>query len=100
MYDRRNGRPRQILVSLLCLWAVGYFAYHAINGKRGFEARAKLIERSSMLEPQRARLAAARARLERDVHLLNAVDRDLIEEVAIGQLGFARPGDRVLIFAR
>jgi cell division protein FtsB len=53
-----------------------------------------------MLEPQLARLEAARARLERDVHLLNAVDRDLIEEVAIGQLGFARPGDRVLIFAR
>ena len=39
MYDRRKSRPRQILVSLFCLFALGYFAYHAIVGKRGLEAR-------------------------------------------------------------
>ena len=97
MYDRRNSRPRQILVSLFCLFALGYFAYHAIVGKRGLEARSRLIERSRLLEPQIERLEAERACLERDVRLLDARDPDLIEELAIEVLGFVRPRDRVVV---
>src|ERR1700674_1065165 len=72
MYDRRKGRPRQILVSLFCLCALGYFAYHAIVGKRGFEARSRLMERSRQLGSEIERLEAARTRLEREVRLLDA----------------------------
>ena len=97
MYDRRNSRPRQILVSLFCLFALGYFAYHAIVGKRGLEARGRLIERSRQLEPEIGRLEALRARLARDVRLLDARDPDIIEELAIELLGFAREGDRVVV---
>jgi cell division protein FtsB len=97
MYDRRKSRPRQILVSLFCVCALGYFAYHAIVGKRGFEARSRLIERSGQLGPEIERLEAVRARLERDVALLDAADPDIIEEVAVELLGFVRPGDRVLV---
>jgi len=97
MYDRRNGRARQILVSLFCLGALGYFAHHAIVGKRGLEARSRLIERSRALEPQIERLEAVRTHLEREVRLLDARDPDIIEELAIELLGFARPGDRVLV---
>jgi cell division protein FtsB len=97
MYDRRKGRPRQMLVSLFCLCALGYFAYHAIVGKRGLEARSRLIERSRQLEPEIERLEAVRTRLERDVRLLDARDPDIIEELAIELLGFARPGDRVVV---
>jgi cell division protein FtsB len=97
MYDRRKGRPRQILVSLFCVCALGYFAYHAIVGKRGFEARSRLIERSRQLGPEIERLEAVRARLEREVALLDAADPDIIEELAIDLLGFVRPGDRVLL---
>jgi cell division protein FtsB len=99
MYDRRKSRPRQILVSLFCLCALGYFAYHAIVGKRGLEARSRLIERSRQLEPQIARLEARRARLDEDVRLLDAAHPDIIEELAIELLGFTRPGDHVLILA-
>ena len=97
MYDWRKGRPRQFLVSLCCLCALAYFAYHAINGKRGLEARHRLVERSRVLEPQIKRLEAARVRLERDVALLDGGDPDIIEELAIELLGFARSGDRVLL---
>src|SRR5262245_49088301 len=97
MHDRRKGQPRQILVSLVCLGALAYFAHHAIKGKRGLEARSRLIERSRMLEPQIARLEAARTRLEQDVRLLNARDPDIIEELAVEVLGFARPGDRIIV---
>jgi cell division protein FtsB len=100
MYDWRKSRPRHMLVSLCCLLAIGYFAYHAISGKRGYEARSRLVERSSMLEQQISRLEAARARLEREVRLLDAGDPDMVEELAIETLGLARPGDRVVIFVR
>jgi cell division protein FtsB len=99
MYDRRKGRPRQILVSLFCLCALGYFAYHAMIGKRGLEARSRLVERSRQLEPEIRRLEAVRARLEQDVRLLNAADPDIVEELAIELLGFVRPGDRVVVLA-
>ncbi len=97
MYDRRKGRPRQILVSLFCLFALGYFAYHAIVGKRGLEARSRLIERSRQLEPEIERLEAVRARLERDVRLLDIRDPDIVEELAIEILGFARPDHRIIV---
>jgi cell division protein FtsB len=99
MDDRRKGRRRQVLVSLCCLLAIGYFAYHATSGRRGYEARSRLIQRAGVLESEIERLAAARARVERDVRLLEAGDADLIEELAVERLGFARPGDRVVTFA-
>ena len=98
MYDRRKSPPRQILVSLFCLFALGYFAYHAIVGKRGLEARSRLIERSRQLGPEIERLEAMRTRLEQEVRLLDAADPDIVEELAIELLGFARPGDRVVVF--
>lgn len=100
MYDRRKGRGRQTLVSVCCLLAIGYFAYHAASGKRGWEARSALIERTGVLEREIDRLKAARARLDRDTKLLDAGDPDLVEELAIETLGFARPGDRVVTFSR
>jgi cell division protein FtsB len=99
MYDRRKGRRRQLLVSLCCLLAIGYFAYHATSGRRGYEARSRLIQRASVLERRIADLEAARARLAYDVRLLEAGNPDLIEELAIERLGFARPGDRIVTFA-
>jgi cell division protein FtsB len=98
MNDRRKGRFQQILVSLFCSCMLAYFAYHAIIGKRGLEARTRLIERSRQLEPQIERLEAVRARLEQDVHLLARRDPDLVEELAIELLGFARVTDRVLLW--
>src|SRR5215472_10384070 len=99
MYDRRRSRPRQILVSLFCVCGLGYFAYHAIVGKRGLEARNRLIERSCQLEPEIARLEAQRASLEREVRLSGAADPDMMEELASEILGFARPGDRVVVLS-
>jgi cell division protein FtsB len=97
MFDRRRGGPQQILVSLACCCALAYVAYHAISGKRGLEARSRMIERSRQLEPEIERLEAVRARLENDVRLLNARDPDLIAELAIGLLGFAPVGSRVIV---
>lgn len=100
MYDRRKSRRRQTLVSICCLLAICYFAYHAVSGKRGYEARSRLIHGTGVLEHEIERLKAARTRLERDVRLLDAGDPDIVEELAIATLGFARPGDRIVTFSR
>jgi cell division protein FtsB len=100
MHDRRKGRWRQTLVSAFCLLAIGYFAYHAVGGNRGWEARSRLLQRAAVLEHEIERLKTERGRLERDVKLLDAGDADIVEELTIETLGFARPGDRIVVFGR
>ena len=98
IYDRR-ARPRQALVLLLCLGLTAYFAYHTVNGRHGFEARDRLLERESVLQFEIQSLEAVRANLERDVALLrpDLPDPDFVEEIARDVLGFARPRDQVLM---
>ncbi len=80
-----------------CLATTGYFGHHAVHGRHGFEARLKLIERSSMLNFELASLEVVRSRLARDVAMLTQEPpaRDMTEEVARDALGFAYPGDRL-----
>ena len=87
----------QLLV-LLCLAATtGTITYHAINGRHGFEARARLIERSNVLEFEIKSLEAVRAHLERDVALLSPElpAADMVEEIARDVLGYSLPADRI-----
>lgn len=95
---RRRARPWQSLVVLFCFGLTAYFAHHALYGRHGFEARQRLIERSSILEFDVRSLEAARARLERDVALLSPElpHSDLVEEIARDVLGFAHPDDRIV----
>jgi cell division protein FtsB len=98
IHDRRRGWLRQTSVLLVCASLTAYFAYHAIRGKHGLEARSRLSERSMLLEREITSLEAARARLERDVKLLGTAppDPDLVSELAFEILGFVEPGTLVL----
>jgi cell division protein FtsB len=96
---RRMRRSRRShLVLLGCLLLSAWFIHHAIKGRHGLEARARLISRSSALEREIAGLKAMHGRLERDVALLAAEppDRDFVEEIAANVLGMAYPHDLVL----
>jgi len=75
-----------------------YFAYHAISGRHGLEARSRLIERSTLLEFEIKSLEAVRAKLQRDVALLapELPDPDIVEEIARDVLGFVHPDDRIV----
>ncbi len=99
MHERRNNRRLQITVALICLSAVGYFAAHATQGRHGFYARERLIERASLLQAEIERLAGLRARLAIDVALLNSdtPDSDLVEELAADLFGVMRSGDRPVL---
>lgn len=87
----KRGRLPLVLIGSLTL-AV-YFAHHALNGSHGLHARHKLIERSSALEAEIARLEAVRAVLQRDVALLSAEapDRDMVALIAADVLGYVSP---------
>lgn len=98
-YNARGMRSwsRQLPVLLCCFSATGYFAYHALHGRHGFEARARLIERSNVLEFEIKSLEAVRSHLARDVALLAPQQPapDLVEEIARDVLGFSAPTDRI-----
>lgn len=100
-HDKRF-RPRrrygQALVLLACLSSTGYFAFHALHGRHGLEARNQLVERSALLDFEIKSLEAVRSKLERDVALLapELPNPDLVEELARDVLGYVHPQDRIV----
>ena len=94
--DLVRRRNPQLLV-YLCFTA--YFGYHAIQGRHGFEARSRLIERSAQLAREIRALETVRVRLERETVLLNEFrpDPDFVDELARQTLGFARSGDHIIV---
>ena len=97
--DLHMKRLPQLTVLLCCLGLTVTFAHHSIYGRHGLEARQALMERSSLLDFEIRSLEAVRSGLERDVALLTPElpDADLVEEIARDELGFAAPGDKVLL---
>jgi cell division protein FtsB len=97
--DGLKTSSRQVPVLLICACLIGYFGYHAIQGKHGLDARSRLIDRSSTLERDIRGLETVLATLEREVALLSEArpDADYVEELARDILGFARPDERILI---
>jgi cell division protein FtsB len=90
---------RQTLVVLICCGMTGYFGYHAIHGKHGLDARKGLQERAEKLARELKGLETMRAAMQREVALLNPrkPDPDFVEELARVDLGYARPGERILL---
>lgn len=84
---------------LVCACLTAYFGYHAIQGRHGLEARSRLIERSRALEREIRALETVQVRLMREISLLNEShpDPDFVDEIARDMLGFARPGDRLIV---
>ena len=96
--DRRVQKPLQLsLVLLCCAVFSATFIYHTIYGRHGLEVRQSLITRSAELDREIGSLEAVHADYARQVRLLgDRPDRDLVEEIAARDLGFAYPDERVL----
>ena len=90
---------KQFFVLLICSGFASYFAYHAINGRHGLEAKQQLLERITLLEFEIKSLEAARARYTQDIALLSPElpNADLVEEIARDVLGFVDPADKVIL---
>ena len=90
---------RQNLVLFICLVMLGYFGFHAVEGKHGLEARNVLLKRASELQSSLSRLEAERDRLARNVDLMTAsrIDPDMLAEQARRVLVMTHPDDIVII---
>ncbi len=92
-------RARKITPPILAACVVAYFSYHALHGERGFLAWRELTQDLAEARATEARLAEARAQLERRVGLLRPdhLDPDLLEERANALLGYGRDDDLVIL---
>jgi len=93
-------RGRSIAIFLVLCALIVSFAHQAIKGDHGLERRAQIKQRIVSMEAERDRLAAKRARLERDVALLRAAEKrptDLAESQARALLNLVRPDDIIIL---
>jgi cell division protein FtsB len=81
---------------------MGYFAWHAWKGPRGFPYREGLERQVAALDDKHAGMVAERKRLENKVALLRpeSIDPDLLDELARGMLELAKPTDVVAFTGR
>lgn len=87
-------------VTLVCLALLGYFAWHASKGPRGFGFRDGLSAQASVLKGELAEIDSRRLELEHRVSLLRpeSIDPDMLDELARSQLEMAGASDVVVIF--
>ncbi len=87
------------IVPVICFAAIGYFAYHAMEGEHGINAYTRLTLQIQDTKSALAEVTAERKTIERRVDLLRAsgLDADMLEEQGKKVLGLIKPGERVIL---
>ncbi len=95
-------KARQIVPPVLAVCVMAYFAYHSIQGDRGFRALVRVQQDLAEARVTEARLAAERAQLQRDVGLLrpDALDPDLLGERARLLLNYGLEDEYVILLPK
>lgn len=85
-------------VTLVCCALLGYFAWHAWKGPRGYPYQDSLQKQLAQLDQKYGELKGKREALEHKVSLLrpDSIDPDLLDEMARAKLDMVKPGDLVL----
>ena len=94
----KQSKLKPLLVPVCCLFLLGYFAYHAVEGDYGLFALGKLHQRVASLDAELAGMRADRAALEKHVALMRpeSVDKDMVDERARQALNMADAKDIVI----
>jgi cell division protein FtsB len=84
------------IVPVICFAAIGYFAYHAMEGEHGINAYTRL---TLQIQETKAEVTAERKTIERRVGLLRAdqLDADMLDEQGKKILGMIKPGEVVIL---
>lgn len=85
-------------VSLGCIAMLGYFAWHALEGPRGYSYRDGLEIQLAKLNAEQEELRQARLGLEAKVALMRpeSVDPDMLDELARSQLQLTGPNELIV----
>lgn len=94
MISLRNTRFAP-LVCLGCLLILGYFAFHAWHGPRGYAFRDTLSQKLAELQLEQDAAITRKLAIESRVKLMRPekVDPDMLEELARSELGLIGPND-------
>ena len=92
-------RARYIIGPVLGIFAVGYFAYHAIRGERGVIALRQLSHQVELAQLEYYKIKSQREELEHRVSLLHpdSLDPDMLDERARVMLNYGLKNDIVII---
>ena len=95
-------RRFDLAVTCVCCALLGYFAWHAWEGPRGYPYLEGLQRHVASLESSLARHTQAREALEHRVSLLRpeTIDPDLLDELARRQLDMTTPSDVIALTKR
>ena len=98
LINQISTRIRQALGPALLVLALGYFAYHAVEGKNGLLALLDLNAEMAELEATASEFHTEKEMLERKVSSLRRdnLDLDLLDERARAVLGFQEEGEIVI----
>ncbi len=101
MLQDLQRRFRHVLGPMIGLSALGYFAYHTVEGDRGLLAWLRLRGQITDAELQLAKVTTERQALEHRVLLLRPdhLDPDMLEERARAMDDLGRDGDIVVLGA-
>ncbi|MEE1561860.1 MAG: septum formation initiator family protein [Alphaproteobacteria bacterium] len=99
LLDEIRLRARHIVGPVLCLVLVGYFAYHLVNGERGFIALLQLDQQIQEAKANAAILAKERTAVDSRVTLMrpDQLDPDMLEERARLMLSVGHPDEVVIL---
>ncbi len=88
-------RRFDLAVTCVCCALLGYFAWHAWKGPRGYPYQHGLEDKLAMLNQKLETLTEQRSRQEAKVALLRpeSIDPDLLDEMARRTLEMTKPGD-------
>ncbi|MCA0434147.1 MAG: septum formation initiator family protein [Proteobacteria bacterium] len=86
------------LVTLGCLALLGYFAWYAFEGPRGYQYLDALHQNKARLEAQLAESRSRQGVMEGKVVLMRPehIDPDMLEELARTQLELSRPNELIV----
>ncbi len=98
LHDIRR-QAGQVVVPVLGIALLAYFAYHAIQGDRGLFAWMALNQQLKQTHALADAVAAQRTELENRVQRLSSasLDPDLLDERARAMLNFARQDEVVIM---
>jgi cell division protein FtsB len=87
------------VVTCACLGLLGFLAWHAKEGPRGFVFNEKLANQSRQLSEELAAIQKQRGDFETRVALLRpeSVDPDMLDEMARSTLDMAGPNDLIVL---
>jgi cell division protein FtsB len=95
----RKSRLARLIVPVIALGFLGYFAMHAQSGRYGLEAKEQLERSRAASQARYDDLRRQREALEQRVQLLHdgTLDRDMIDERARRALNFSSANEIVIM---